>query len=124
MQKLRHLRRRTLLAGGAALALVLVTFMAFIAPRTAVAEDTNLIQGADVVAFSSQDETNPTRTPDGIVDGADNYWISQNMKDGTSADQVQTPQWVVFDLGEDFSFTRVATVELFRTFAAASGLGD
>ena len=112
MQKLRHLKRRTLLAGGAALALVLVTFMAIVAPRTAVAEDTNLIQGADVVAFSSQDETNPTRTPDGIVDGADNYWISQNMKDGTSADQVQTPQWVVFDLGEDFSSATVSRVEV------------
>ncbi len=109
MQKLRHLKRRTLLAGGAALALVLVTFMAIVAPRTAVAEDTNLVSGATVVAQSSYKDGYPASN---VVDGdPETWWISEDMKTAVG-DEDQTPQWIVIDLGEDFSSATVSSIQI------------
>ena len=106
MQKLRHLKRRTLLAGGAALALVLVTFMAFIAPRTAVAEATNLAANKSAVSSSDKDNTTAGAVTDGVVEDQEGYWSSGDLKSETHGDtsgdnqEQQTPQWVYIDLGE------------------------
>lgn len=100
--------RRGLLAGAAALAIALVAFVAVLAPCVAVAEDTDLITGATVVAQSSEDASYPA---DNIVDGnLETWWISADMKTSQQTGQDQTPQWVVIDLGESFTSASVSSV--------------
>lgn len=80
-------------------------------PGDPVEEPVNLALRQAVSASACEDASR--WQPEGAVDGdktsADARWSAGRMKNGTAADQQQSPQWLMVDLGSNCEITSIVT---------------